>query len=141
MHNCAIMQYSVVPSPARLLAALGNPVRLQLVALLGEGERCLCELTPGFRRDPSVVCRHLQVLEHAGIVRSRRSGVRIYYQLTDHRILELVVKVLDILDEPGKGQPVGPAAGSRGPRRRANCCPDSTSHAGTAAGPAGRRKP
>ncbi|MEO0085526.1 MAG: metalloregulator ArsR/SmtB family transcription factor [candidate division WOR-3 bacterium] len=112
------MQRSTTTTPARLLAALGNPVRLKLVALLGEGERCVCDLTSEFRQDPSVICRHLQVLDHAGIVRSRRSGVRNYYQLSDHRFLELVVKTLDILDKPDAGRPVGPVA-----RVRDSCCP------------------
>lgn len=112
------MQQSPTCNPADLLAALGNRVRLKLVALLGEGERCVCELTPEFRQDPSVVCRHLQILEHSGLVRSRRSGVRVFYQLTDHRILELVIKVLDILEKPDAGRPVGPAA-----RFRDSCCP------------------
>uniref|UniRef100_A0A7C4CAA4 ArsR family transcriptional regulator n=1 Tax=candidate division WOR-3 bacterium TaxID=2052148 RepID=A0A7C4CAA4_UNCW3 len=135
------MQLSSSPSPAGLLAALGHPIRLRLVALLGEGERCVCELTPGFRRDPSVVCRHLRVLEHAGIVRSRRSGVRIFYQLTDHRILRLVVDVLDILDSPDKGRPVGPLASARIRQPPVACCPKPADRRGTSTRTSARRKP
>ena len=133
------MQQTTAATPAALLGALGNPVRLRLVAILGEGERCVCELTPEFRQDPSVVCRHLQVLQHSGIICSRRVGARTYYQLTDARILELIVRVLDILEKPGEAKPVGPAAADRRPHRDSRCCPDASISAGRASRISNRR--
>jgi DNA-binding transcriptional ArsR family regulator len=76
--------------PARLLAALGNEHRLRIVELLRDGERCVCELTPEFQLDPSVVSRHLGVLERAGVIRSRRDGRRVLYRLAGRRVLRLV---------------------------------------------------
>jgi ArsR family transcriptional regulator len=94
--------------PESLFAALGNDVRLTVVRLLTEGERCLCEITPRFHQDPSVICRHLQVLERAGVVLSRRDGQRIFYRLADHRTVALVESALDIVEHPGRARPVGP---------------------------------
>lgn len=94
--------------PASLFAALGNDVRLNVVRLLAEGERCLCEIAPQFHQDPSVICRHLQLLERAGVVISRRDGQRIFYRLADHRTVTLVKTALDIIEHPGRARPVGP---------------------------------
>jgi DNA-binding transcriptional ArsR family regulator len=72
------------------LAALGNEHRLRMVEMLRTGERCVCEITPAFSLDPSVVSRHLSLLEHAGIVRSRREGRRVLYRLADRRVLRVI---------------------------------------------------
>jgi len=75
--------------------------------MLAEGERCLCEIAPHFHQDPSVVCRHLQLLERTGVVLSRRDGQRIFYRLADHRMVKLVEAALDIAEHPGRAHPVG----------------------------------
>lgn len=94
--------------PESLFAALGNDVRLKVVRLLTEGERCLCEIAPQFHQDPSVICRHLQLLERAGVIASRRDGQRIFYRLADRRTVKLLETALDIVEHPGRAHPVGP---------------------------------
>lgn len=96
--------------PESLFAALGNDVRLSIVGLLVKGERCLCEIAPHFHQDPSVICRHLQILERAGVVLSRRDGQRIFYRLADHRTVKLLETALDIVEHPSRARAVGPKA-------------------------------
>ncbi|MEO0108089.1 MAG: metalloregulator ArsR/SmtB family transcription factor [candidate division WOR-3 bacterium] len=73
-----------------ILAALASEHRLRIVELLRTGECCVCEITPKFDLDPSVVSRHLAVLERAGIISSRRQGRWIHYRLADRRVLKLL---------------------------------------------------
>jgi DNA-binding transcriptional ArsR family regulator len=94
--------------PESLFAALGNDVRLTVVRLLTKGEKCLCEIAPLFHQDQSVICRHLQLLERAGVILSRRDGQRIFYRLADHRTVALVESALDIVKHPSRARPVGP---------------------------------
>ncbi len=98
--------------PESLFAALGNGVRLRVVRLLTEGERCLCEIAPQFHQDPSVICRHLQLLERAGVIVSRRDGQRIFYRLADRRTVKLLETAMDIVEHPSRAHPVGPKAPS-----------------------------
>ncbi|MFO7676182.1 MAG: metalloregulator ArsR/SmtB family transcription factor [bacterium] len=98
-----------ISGPARLLAALGNEHRLAILELLRPGERCVCEITPAFALDASVVSRHLAVLERAGVVRSRRAGRRIFYRVADRRTLGLLDDVAAMLATPGKARPAGRA--------------------------------
>jgi DNA-binding transcriptional ArsR family regulator len=116
MYNCTMMQIKASEAVAGLLAALGSEPRLRIVELLRAGERCVCEITPAFDLDPSVVSRHLTILEHAGVISSRRDGRRIYYQITDRRLLPMLDAAQQIADHPEQARPV---KARNGVRRRA----------------------
>ena len=90
LYNCKDMQMTDKSKAAEVLAALGSAHRLRIVELLCQGECCVCELTPDFKLDPSVVSRHLAVLEEAGIIVSRRSGRWIHYRIADRQVLRLL---------------------------------------------------
>lgn len=72
---------------AGFFAALAARSRLAVVEFLAAGERCVCEIVPHLDLDPSVVSRHLAQLERAGILISRRAGVKVFYQLASPRVL------------------------------------------------------
>jgi ArsR family transcriptional regulator len=94
-----------------VLAALGNRVRLEIVSVLLDGECCVCEITPDFSQERSVVSRHLAVLERAGIIRSRKVGRRVFYQIADERAVVLLAIAREMAAHPEKGVPVGPQSG------------------------------
>ena len=110
------MQASLVTTSHTTFAALGNEHRLRMVELLRDGELCVCDLAPEFQLDMSVVSRHLTTLVHAGILRSRREGRRVLYQVADHRVLKLLDVARQATEHPEGGRPVGPAS-----RRKTRC--------------------
>ena len=60
---------------APVFAALGSVTRLELVARLSDGEEhSITTLTDGLKLSRQAVTKHLRVLQHAGMVRSRRIG-------------------------------------------------------------------
>jgi DNA-binding transcriptional ArsR family regulator len=61
--------------------ALGNPKRLELLDLLGQGPRSVESLAEAADLGMSTCSSHLQTLREAGLVGSRRDGKRIYYSL------------------------------------------------------------
>ncbi len=70
------------PDQARqLLKALADPIRLQVIEALGNGERCVCELTSELGLAQSKLSFHLKVLKEAGLLADRQSGRWVYYQL------------------------------------------------------------
>ncbi len=81
---------------ARIAKALASPVRVRILRILEEGERCGCELVPLLGLDPSVVSRHLSVLSRAGLVESRREGVRVLWRLSSPEI-PLLLRCLENL--------------------------------------------
>jgi len=97
---------------AEVLAALGSEHRLKIVELLRGGERCVCEITPEFELDPSVVSRHLAVLEQAGVIVSRRAGRWIHYRIADRRVLRLLEEARRMAGAPKLTRPAGTRARS-----------------------------
>jgi DNA-binding transcriptional ArsR family regulator len=70
---------------ARMVKALAHPTRLQMLALLRDGERCACEFGPLLGLGQANVSQHLGILRKAHLVDTRRDGVRIMYSLSDDR--------------------------------------------------------
>ena len=65
----------------RLLKALADPIRLDVIHALAQGERCVCDLTGDLNLSQSKLSFHLKVLREAGLITDRPSGRWIYYRL------------------------------------------------------------
>lgn len=69
---------------AQVFKALGDPVRLRLISLIGArqgGEVCVCDLTSAFELTQPTISHHLRVLREAGLIDSERRGTWVYYRL------------------------------------------------------------
>jgi DNA-binding transcriptional ArsR family regulator len=109
----------VLPRPeqvavvAERLRLLGDPTRLTVVFALAQGETnpgCLAELA-GVA--PAALSQHLSKLRLAGVVRARRDGQRVWYELVDADVRELVRSVL--ATSPTTTASGSVAAGTEGP--------------------------
>ena len=76
---------------AAIAKALGDPVRVQLVDVLGKhaGKVCVCELVPLFEISQPTLSHHLKVLRQAGLVDSERRGLWAYYYVLPDALKEL----------------------------------------------------
>jgi ArsR family transcriptional regulator, arsenate/arsenite/antimonite-responsive transcriptional repressor len=67
--------------------ALADPVRLELLAhVAAHGPICVCHLEERLGYTQSRVSKHLGTLRRAGLVRSRRDGTWVYYELDDNAL-------------------------------------------------------
>jgi ArsR family transcriptional regulator len=66
----------------RVYAALADPTRLRILALLREGEVCVCHLHASLDVPQPTASRHLAYLRKAGLVDARRAGIWMHYHLT-----------------------------------------------------------
>ena len=82
------------PEPVELVAkyfrALGDPVRLRVLRLLGEGERSVGELAVSLGVAQPRLSNHLACLRWCGFVETRREHRTVYYRLADERVSELL---------------------------------------------------
>ncbi|TQJ36978.1 ArsR/SmtB family transcription factor [Streptomyces sp. SLBN-115] len=69
--------------------ALSNGKRLELLDLLAQGERSVDALAKAAGLGLTTTSAHLQALKHAGLVTTRRSGVRIHYRLAGEDVAAL----------------------------------------------------
>ncbi len=65
----------------KLLKALSDPLRLQIIESLSGGERCVCDLINEIGLAQSKVSFHLKVLKDSGLITDRQTGRWVYYQL------------------------------------------------------------
>ena len=68
---------------SQFFKALSEPVRLRILLLLLDGERCVCDLMAVLELPQSTISRHLAYLKNAGWVDGERRGVWMYYRLTE----------------------------------------------------------
>lgn len=66
---------------AGVFKALGHPVRLMIVEMLMDGERCVCELHKDSERDMSTISSHLNILKNSGVVTCEQRGKNVFYSL------------------------------------------------------------
>ena len=66
-----------------VLKAMGHPVRLRILAMLRDGELCVCQMTALLDLATSTVSAHLADLRRAGLVTERKDGRWVFYRLTD----------------------------------------------------------
>ena len=66
---------------AELFHALSDPIRIGVLGLLANGERCVCDLTEELDVAQSRLSWHLKTLKEAGLVSDRREGRWSYYTL------------------------------------------------------------
>jgi ArsR family transcriptional regulator len=79
---------------AKLLKAVADPARLQLLALLKStpgGSACVCDLTAPLGLSQPTVSHHLKVLRDAGLVTREQRGTWAWFSVDGSRLAELSV--------------------------------------------------
>jgi ArsR family transcriptional regulator len=76
-----VARHSQTERAIELFHALSDETRLEVIELLRKGERCVCELTDTLDAAQSRLSFHLRVLKDAGIVRDRKDGRWVHYEL------------------------------------------------------------
>ena len=72
------------PISLALCRALADGTRLDLMAAIWAGEKCVCDLQESVGGKPqNLVSHHLSALREAGLVQSRRGGRWVYYRPAD----------------------------------------------------------
>lgn len=64
-----------------LLKTIAEPNRLKIICLLGERERCVCEVMEALDLPHNLISHHLKVLTKAGILLRRKEGRFIFYKI------------------------------------------------------------
>jgi ArsR family transcriptional regulator len=66
--------------------AIARPKRLQILAILRNGEANVTELAQSMKVTPVSVSQDLAPLRNAGIVQSRRDGKKVHYRLSNPKV-------------------------------------------------------
>lgn len=75
---------------ARVGKALSNGNRLELLEFLAQGERSVEQLARVAGLTVANTSQHLQHLRHAGLVNTRKQGLKVYYRISGDDVIELL---------------------------------------------------
>ncbi|WP_347239385.1 metalloregulator ArsR/SmtB family transcription factor [Phormidium sp. FACHB-1136] len=85
----------VVQQVAEYFSVLSEPMRLRILNLLRDGEKCVQELVDATQTSQANVSKHLKVMLQAGILNRRTEGTSAYYSVSDELIFDLCGMVCD----------------------------------------------
>ncbi|MDD5749347.1 MAG: metalloregulator ArsR/SmtB family transcription factor [Patescibacteria group bacterium] len=68
-----------VSQTAELLKIIAEDNRLKILCVLKGGERCVCDIWQDLDIPQNLASHHLKVLKDAGLIDSRKEGLRVIY--------------------------------------------------------------
>ena len=87
-------------APSDIFKVLAHPARLAIMAVLREGEQCVCHLEAMLELRQAYISQHLKILKNAEIVSDRRDGWNMFYRITQPEIFELIDLLFAIHGQP-----------------------------------------
>jgi DNA-binding transcriptional ArsR family regulator len=87
----------VIQQVAEYFSVLGEPMRLRILNLLKDGEKCVQDLVDATETSQANVSKHLKVMLQAGILTRRSEGTSAYYSVADDLTFDLCTMVCDRL--------------------------------------------
>lgn len=90
-----LLSEDVITTMAESFNALGDPTRLRILALLFDGERRVSDLADHLAVSQSAVSHQLRLLRDLDIVRFRKDGREVFYDIADDHVREILSGTLE----------------------------------------------
>ena len=84
---------------ARIAKAVASASRLELLELLGQGERTVEPLARSAGLTVANTSQHLQALRRVGLVTARKEGLFVHYRLTDLEVVRLLLQLRRVAEQ------------------------------------------
>lgn len=82
---------------SKIIKALADPNRLQIIDLLSCGEKCACNILEYFDFTQPTLSHHMKVLMECGIVNCRKDGLWSYYSLNINECNKLILFLMNLI--------------------------------------------
>lgn len=86
------------------MKALSDPIRREILNLLKNGRMSAGDIVEHFEVTGASISRHLSVLKEADLIRDKREGKYIYYELNASVLEEIMLWIADLKGEEGNDQ-------------------------------------
>jgi len=85
-----------VERASRALKGISHPLRLKILCMLGENEVSVQEIVEFVGTSQSNISQHLAILREKEILSARKEANRVYYRVSDARILKLISMMQEV---------------------------------------------
>lgn len=79
----------------RILKALSDNTRLEIIEMLSCNEMCACDLLGGLAVNQSTLSHHMKVLTESGLIISKKEATWMYYSINR----QIISKIHQFIDE------------------------------------------
>lgn len=86
------------------LRALADPTRREILSLLKQSSMAAGDITEHFSISGAAISRHLSVLKDADLIRDKRDGKYIYYELNTTVLEEIMLWISELKGEDSDDQ-------------------------------------
>ncbi|MBI4214656.1 winged helix-turn-helix transcriptional regulator [archaeon] len=97
------MNKDIYAMHADLCKTFSNPTRLEILDLLREGPLSVSELVQKTGAGQANISQHLGVMKSKGVLRSSRTGLNVFYELSNPKMLAAFDLIRSALRERLKG--------------------------------------
>lgn len=84
---------------SKVIKALADPNRLQIIDILSCGEKCACDILGHFDFTQPTLSHHMKVLMECGIVNCRKEGLWSYYSLNIADCNKLILFLMNLVTD------------------------------------------
>jgi DNA-binding transcriptional ArsR family regulator len=86
---------------SRALKAMSHPLRLKILCTLGEEEVSVQDIVEQVGTSQSNISQHLAILRDKDILSARKDANRVYYKVSDPRLLQLIGMMREVFCTSG----------------------------------------
>ena len=87
---------------AEVAKSVAHPLRVAVLEFLSDGEQCVCDIAENVGSERSNVSRHLSVMVSAGVLESRKEGLKVFYRVKAPCVLKFFACLIGVLEEQAK---------------------------------------
>ena len=96
--------WAIYQTHAEFCKTFSHPMRLAILECFRQKEKTVSQLVLEVGARQSTISQQLSLLRRLGVVRMRREGRKVYYNLTDPRVLKAYDLVYDVVREHRMGE-------------------------------------
>ena len=85
--------YAQLTEEVGFIKVVSEVNRLKILSMLRGGEKCVCDIWQRIKLPQNLTSHHLKILKDAGLVTSRKEGLKVLYRLND-KALERGIELL-----------------------------------------------
>lgn len=93
------MDRQIFQRHAELCQTLANPIRLEILSYLRDGEKRVNELAEMTELNQANISQHLSNLRSKSLVTARRDGTNVYYSIANSKIIKACDLIREVLIE------------------------------------------
>lgn len=94
-----MLEDSTIFDMAELYKVFGDSTRMKIICALLKSELCVCDIAAITSTTVSAISHQLRILKNAKLVKFRKVGKVVYYEIADSHVSEIFKKGLEHIEE------------------------------------------